>query len=276
MDLTLPVHSLALLALALVAAGLAAGFVAGLLGIGGGAILVPALYEAFAIIGVAEEYRMHLAVGTGLAVIVPTSLRSFAAHYKNGAVDTQLIRRLGPWAVVGVIGGGIFARYSSADALKVIWIVVASLIATRFLLRMDRWHLGDDIPRSRAIEASAMAIGFISTLMSIGGGAFVTILMASYGRSMHQAVGTSSGFGPLVALPGALGFMVAGWGLEGLPVGSLGYVSLIGVAALVPASIIAAPWGARVAHAISRRKLELIFAGFLALAVLRFLSSLIV
>lgn len=275
MDLTLPVQSLALLALALLAAGLLAGFVAGLLGIGGGAILVPALYEAFAIIGVDADYRMHLAVGTGLAVIVPTSLRSFVAHYRNGAVDFQFLRRMGPWAVIGVIAGSIFARYSSADALKVIWIVVASVIATRFLLRMDRWALGEDIPRSRAIEAAAVAIGFVSTLMSIGGGAFVTILMTSYGRSMHQAVGTSSGFGPLVALPGAIGFMLAGWGVPGLPIGSLGYVSLIGAALLVPASILAAPWGVGVAHAISRRKLELVFAGFLAFAVARFLYSLI-
>ena len=275
MDLTLPVQSLALLALALAAAGLAAGFVAGLLGIGGGAILVPALFEAFNIVGVSDDARMHLAVGTGLAVIVPTSLRSFAAHYRAGAVDFQLLRRMGPWAVLGVIGGSIFARYSSADALKIVWVVVASLFAVRFLIGANRWSLGNEIPRSRGVEAGAIVIGFISTLMSIGGGAFVAIMMSSYGRAMHQAVGTSSGFGPLVALPGAVGFMVAGWGAPGLPVASIGYVSLIGFAILVPATILAAPWGVRVAHAISRRKLELAFAGFLVFAVLRFLYSLL-
>src|SRR5690606_9994065 len=112
-------------------------------------------------------------------------------------------------------------------------------------------------------------------LMSIGGGAYMAMFMMFYGRPIHQAVGTSAGFGPLVSIPGAIGFMIAGWGASNLPLGSLGYVNLIGAAVIIPASVFAAPLGARLAHGISRRKLEVAFGCFLALIALRYALDLL-
>jgi uncharacterized membrane protein YfcA len=143
-------------------------------------------------------------------------------------------------------------------------------------LGRDNWRLGSDIPRSLAVEAYGVFIGTISSLMSIGGGAYVVILMTLYGRPLHQAVATSSGFGPLIAIPGMLGFMWAGWGAPGLPPGTVGYVSLLGAVLAIPTGLLAAPLGARVSHGLSKRELELAFGGFMTLVVLRFLASLFI
>ncbi len=262
-------------AMTLAGLGFLAGLLAGLFGIGGGAIIVLTLYESFRILGVDEAVRMHLATGTGLAVIAPTTLRSFMAHRARGAVDMELLRRLAIPIVLGVCGGVLIARVSAGDSLKWVWVVMGSFLSLRMFLGRDDWRLGPDIPKSRLVEAYGVFVGAISTLMSIGGGAYITMLMTLYGRSLHQAVATSSGFGPLIAIPGVLGFIWAGWGHPGLPTGALGYVSLIGAALVIPTGLLAAPLGARLAHGLSKRKLELAFATFMALVALRFLSTLV-
>jgi uncharacterized protein len=275
MDLGIPAGELALLLGALLAAGLATGLLAGLLGIGGGGILVPVLYELFGSQGVDEAIRMHLAVGTSLAVIIPTSLRSFAAHRARGAVDMEILKSMAVPVIAGVCLGALLARYADDAVLKAIWVVAATLMATRLYLGGRGWQLGDAIPGNPFRALYGGFVGLISTLMSIGGGAFVTTMMVLYGRSIHNAVATSSGFGPLIAIPGTLGFIWAGWHASGLPPGSLGYVSLLGALLIVPTSVLAAPLGVRLAHGISRRKLELAFATFLMLVSLRFLLSLL-
>jgi uncharacterized membrane protein YfcA len=267
--------ALALLALALGGAGLATGFLAGLLGIGGGGILVPVLYEVFSVLGVDDTIRMHMAVGTSLAVILPTSLKSFSAHRAKGAVDGALLARLAGPVVFGVVLGVAVAGASPGAVLKWVWAVFASVMACKLFFGKDHWRLGGEVPRSPLVEVYGVFVGLISTLMSIGGGAYITTLMMLYGRPIHQAVGTSSGFGPLIAIPGTLGFLWAGWGATGVPVGSLGYVSLLGAALIVPASVLAAPWGARLAHGISRRRLELAFGAFLSVIALRYFGSLL-
>jgi uncharacterized membrane protein YfcA len=139
----------------------------------------------------------------------------------------------------------------------------------------DDWRLGDDLPRNPLVELFGVFVGAVSTLLSIGGGAFVTTMLTLYGRTIQRAVGTSAGIGALIALPGAIGLAWAGWGEAGLPPFSLGYVSLIGAALMIPTSVLAAPWGARLAHGISRRSLELAFAALLSTVGLRFLVSLL-
>ena len=275
MDLGVPPGEVALLVLALLAAGLATGLLAGLLGIGGGSILVPVLYEAFGTLGVDDSVRMHLAVGTSLAVIVPTSLRSFAGHRARGAVDMDLVQSMAVAVVAGVCLGAVLARYSNEAVLKGIWVAAASLISLKlFLGRQDR-RLGDAIPGQPFRAIYGAFVGLLSTLMSIGGGVFVTALMTFYGHTMQRAVATSSAFGPIIAIPGALGFAWAGWHAAGLPAGSFGYVNLLGAVLIVPTSVLTTPLGVRIAHDISRRKLELVFATFLALVSLRFVLSLI-
>jgi uncharacterized membrane protein YfcA len=250
------------------------GFLSGLFGIGGGGVIVPVLYELFRLLEVPSGIRMQLAVGTSLAVIVPTSLRSLAAHRARGAVDAALVRRLAPTVVVGVLAGILIARNAPGELFKAVWVGFSALMVAKLTLGREDWRLGPDIPASKGVEAYGIVVGFLSTLLSIGGGAFVSGLMTFYGRPITQAVGTSSAFGPIIAVPGTLGFMWAGWGQSGLPPLSLGYVSLVGLALLVPASVIAAPYGVRAAHGVPRRRLELLFALFLAIVGLRFLASL--
>lgn len=274
MDLGLSLGNLVWLVAALLAAGLLTGFMSGLLGIGGGGILVPVLYETFSVIGIDPAIRMHMAVGTSLLVIAFTTYKSFSGHRAKGAVDETVIRRLGPWVVLGVIVGILIAKYSSTAGLKWAWVIFGSIMAAKMAFGRDDWRLGDRLPGSWLVEAFAIMVGMVSVLLSIGGGAFMTTLLTVYGRPILNAVATSSGFGPLIAIPGALGFAWAGWGASGLPPLSLGYLSLIGAAAIIPTGLIATPWGVKLAHGIPRRKLELSFAAFLALVVLRFLASL--
>jgi uncharacterized membrane protein YfcA len=275
MDVGVSAGELAALTGALLAAGFATGLLAGLLGIGGGSILVPVLYEVFGSLGVAEAVRMHLAVGTSLVVIVPTSLRSFSGHRARGAVDMDLVRSMALHVVAGVALGAVLARYSNQAVLKGIWVAAASLVSLKLFLGRQDWQLGEVIPGQPFRAIYGGLVGLLSTLMSIGGGVFITGLMTFYGHPMQRAVGTSSAFGPIIAIPGALGFIWAGWHAAGLPPGSLGYVSLLGALLIIPTSVLAAPLGVRIAHGISRRKLELAFATFLAVVALRFLLSLI-
>ena len=275
MDVGVPLGEVPLLVVALLAAGLATGLLAGLLGIGGGSILVPVLYEVLGALGVDESVRMHLAVGTSLAVIVPTSLRSFAGHHARGAVDMDLVRSMALAVVAGVCLGAVLARFSNEAVLKAIWVAAASLISLKLFLGRQDWRLGDAIPGQPFRGIYGAFVGLLSTLMSIGGGVFITALMTFYGHAMQRAVATSSAFGPIIAIPGALGFIWAGWHVAGLPAGSLGYVNLLGALLIIPTSVLATPLGVRIAHGISRRKLELAFATFLALVGIRFLLSLI-
>jgi uncharacterized protein len=275
MALGMPAGELVVLFVALLAAGFATGVLAGLLGIGGGGILVPLLYELFGALGTDDAIRMHLAVGTSLAVIAPTSLRSFAAHRAHGAVDLELVKSMALPVVLGVGLGAVLARYADSTALQVVWVVAASLIALKLLLARDSWRLGDAVPGNPFRALYGVFVGLVSTLMSIGGGVFITALMTFYGQPMQRAVATSSGFGPLISIPGALGFVWAGWSAPGRPPGSLGYVSLLGALLIIPTSVLAAPLGVRIAHGIARRSLELAFAAFLTLVAIRFLLSLI-
>jgi len=273
MDLGIPAGELALLLAALLPAGFVTGLLAGLLGIGGGGILVPVLYELFGSLGVDEAIRMHLAVGTSLAVIIPTSLRSFAAHRARGAVDIEIVKSMALPVIAGVCLGAILARYSNDAVLKAIWVLAATLMVVRLYFGRRGWQLGDTIPGNPFRMLYGGFVGLVSTLMSIGGGVFVTTMMTLYGRPIHNAVATSSGFGPLIAVPGTLGFVWAGWQVAGLPPGSLGYVSVLGALLIIPTSVLAAPLGVRIAHGISRRKLELAFATFLVLVSLRSCSA---
>jgi uncharacterized protein len=235
---------------------------------------VISLYEAFRLLGIDEAVRMHLATGTGLAIIAPTTLRSFLAHRARGVADLAFLRRMAVPVVLGVTLGALVARYSGGDALKWVWVVIGTVMATRMLAGRDDWRLGADIPRSLAVEVYGVALGLVSMLMSVGGGAWIVMLMTLYGRGIHQAVATASGFGPLIAVSGMLGFIWAGWGAAGLPPGSVGYVSVIGALLAIPTGLLGAPIGARLSHGLSKRALEMAFAIFMMLVVARFLASL--
>lgn len=269
-------NDLIFLALSLIAAGAVTGLLAGLFGVGGGAVIVPVLYEVFRVIGVPEEVRMPLVVGTSLAVIIPTSIRSYRAHLAKGLVDTSIIKVWAVPVVLGVLGGSLIARYAPPDVFKAVFVAVAFVSAMRLLFASDRWKLGDDMPGPFLMRIYGAIIGVLSSLMGIGGGQLSSLFMTFYGRPIHQAVATSSGLGILISIPGALGYIYAGWPkMALLPPLSLGYVSLIGFLLFIPTSIWTAPIGARLAHRLSKRRLEVAFGIFLLLVCARFFWSLI-
>jgi uncharacterized membrane protein YfcA len=271
----IPINDLIFLAISLIAAGAVTGLLAGVFGVGGGAVIVPVLYEVFRVIGVPEEVRMPLVVGTSLAVIIPTSIRSFNAHRAKGMVDTSIIKVWAVPVVLGVAGGSLIARYAPADLFKAVFVVVAFVSAMRLLFASDRWKLGDDMPGPLLMRIYGVIIGVLSALMGIGGGQLSSLFMTFYGRPIHQAIATSSGLGVLISIPGALGYIYAGWPkMDILPPLSLGYVSLIGLLLFIPTSIWTAPIGARLAHRLSKRKLEVAFGIFLLVVCARFFWSL--
>lgn len=264
------------LVLLLIAVGALSGFMAGLFGIGGGAILVPVFYECFRLVGVPLEVRMPLCIGTSLAIIIPTSLSSFRAHYKRGAVDMAILKLWWVPIVLGVIAGSVTARFAPERLFKIVFVMVAWSAAARLLLARDGWKFGDTIPTGPLMRAYGFVIGLLSTLMGVGGGLFANLLMTFYGRPIHQAVATSSGLGVLISIPGALGFIYAGWPkMDLLPPLSLGYVSLLGMILFIPTSIWTAPIGAGLAHRLSKRRLEVAFGIFLLFVAGRFIWSLI-
>lgn len=275
MELGLANGDLVMLIAALLAGGLVAGFLAGLLGIGGGGVLVPVLYEVFRVLDVDPAVRMHVVLGTCLAIILPTSLKSFAGHRARGSVDMALLRRVAPFVVLGVAIGAVAAKNSSAEALKWVWAISASVIAIKMAFGREHWRISDHLPPTPWPQAGGFGVGFISTLMSIGGASFVVPLLTLFGKPILQAVSTAAGVGPLIALPGVIGYAWAGWGAEGLPWGSIGYVNLLAMAIVAPVSVLAAPLGVRMAHRIPRRTLELAFAAFLATIALRFIVDLV-
>jgi uncharacterized protein len=268
------------LVVGLLAAGGVTGLLAGIFGVGGGAIIVPVLYELFRIQGVPEDVRMPLAVGTSLAIIIPTSIRSFRAHQRKGAVDLSILKAWAVPVVLGVVAGSFVARYAPPGLFKLVFAVVAGVSAIRLLFGRDSWRLGDDLPQGGLMKAYGLLIGVLSSLMGIGGGQLSNLFMTFYGRPIHQAVATSSGLGVLISIPGTLGYIYAGWpkmGIEPavLPPLSLGYISLIGMALVIPTSIITAPIGVHIAHRLSKRRLEVAFGIFLLVVSLRFVAGLL-
>ncbi|MDP4023030.1 sulfite exporter TauE/SafE family protein [Methylobacterium sp. NEAU 140] len=274
---------LSLLAVSLLGAGALTGFLAGVFGVGGGALIVPVLYELFRVIGVPEEPRMPLCIGTSLAIIIPTSIRSFNAHRARGAADLQVVRQWAVPVVLGVVAGSLIARYAPADLFKIVFVGVAGVSAVRLLFGRDTWRFGTELPGRAVMRLYGFVIGILSALMGIGGGQLSNLIMTFYGRPIHQAVATSSGLGLLISIPGTLGYIYAGWPVAGAypdvaalqaPL-ALGYVSLLGFVLFVPTSIWAAPIGARAAHAMPKRRLEIAFGVFLLIVCVRFLLSLI-
>ncbi len=272
----IPMGDLAFLAVSLVVAGAFTGILAGLFGVGGGAVIVPVLYEIFRVIGVPEDVRMPLCVGTSLAIIIPTSIRSFNAHRAKGLVDLDILKIWAVPVVLGVVAGSYIARFAPPDLFKIVFVFVAVASALRLLFASDRWQLGTEIPGKVLMSVYGAVIGVLSALMGIGGGQLSSLFMTFYGRPIHQAVATSSGLGVLISIPGALGFIYAGWPkMAVLPPLSLGYVSLIGFILFIPTSIWTAPIGARLAHRLSKRRLEVTFGIFLLVVAARFIWSLL-
>jgi uncharacterized membrane protein YfcA len=259
---------------ALAAAGAVTGILAGVFGVGGGALIVPVLYELFRVLNVPEDIRMPLSVGTSLAIIIPTSIRSFRGHREREAVDMDVLKAWAIPTVIGVLIGSAIARYAPPYVFKFVFVGIASVSSARLLLNL-KWKLGDDVPKGVPLRIFGFINAVLSALMGIGGGQLATMFLTFYGRTIHQAVATSSGVGVLISIPGALGYVLAALDKPMLPPLSLGFVSLIGIAAFAPVSVLTAPIGVKIAHALSKRHLEMAFGTFLLLVSLRFIASIL-
>lgn len=272
----LPASELAMLAALIIIGGLITGLLAGLFGVGGGGVIVPVLYEIFRVIDVSEDVRMQLCVGTSLAIIIPTSIRSFRAHLSRGELPTHILRT---WAVpvtVGVLIGGVIAAFAPASVFKAAFVVIAICIGAKLIFGRESWRFGDQLPGRAAMSGYGLMIGLYSALMGVGGGSVSSAILMLYGQAIHAAVGIAAGIGVLISVVGAVTFMIAGLSHQALlPPFSIGFVSLIGVVLMAPISAYAAPYGAQLAHALPKRRLEVAFGAFLWLVALRFIVSLV-
>jgi uncharacterized protein len=258
-------------------------FLGGIFGIGGGAILVPVFYECFRISGVPLDVRMPLCIGTSLAIIIPTSIRSYRAHQARGAVDMEILRSWWQPVLAGVVLGSVIARYAPERLFKIVFVMVAYSAAARLLLARESWKFGDELPKGPLMKAYGFFVGLLSTLMGVGGGLFANLLMTFYGRPIHQAVATSAALAALISILGAIGYVYAGWPAAAhypdvaalqWPF-AIGYVSIIGTALVMPTSLLVAPLGVRAAHAMSKRTLEMAFGCYLVIVGSRFVMSLL-
>jgi uncharacterized membrane protein YfcA len=272
---SVPLSELITLAVALGVTGVVAGLLAGVFGIVGGGIIVPVLYQALVILGFSNTVTMHVAVGSSLAFIIPTSIRSFQAHRARGAVDMGLLKSWLLPVPLGVVAASFIAAQVSGAGLRLIFAAISLLVGVRLLFNRVSWRLGSDLPGGFVRAPAGFVIGVLSTLMGVGGGVMASTFMTVYGRPIHQAVATAAGVGVLIAIPGTIGYVLAGWGADDLPPFSLGYVNLLAVALVLPLSFVMAPLGVRIAHALSRRQLEVSFGVFLILMSARFAWSLL-
>ena len=264
------------LIVALLAVGGVAGLTAGMFGIGGGAVMVPALYYAFSELGVPDDIVMHCAVATSAAVIILNAARSTRAHHDKGAVDMSLVwpkskwwQSYGLWIGVGAFAAAIWmAPRLSSDVLTRLFAGIALLVSLQFIFGKPSFVFRQSVPRGPAPVIVGGSVGILSSLMGIGGGSLSVPLLTLCGVPIHRAIGTAAAFGLFIAVPATVGFILSGWSMEGHPFGSLGYVNGLGFALITIAAWPMVPLGAKLAHKLDATLLRRIFGICLALVAL--------
>lgn len=254
MDIAL--SELAVMIAALIAAGLFGGIVAGLFGVGGGTVVVPALFYAFETLGLGGESNLHVAVGTSLLTIVATSWRSLTAHRSHGAVDEVVLKTWTPWVALGGLTGAVIAGVTSMAGLGLVYGVSLFVVAIHMGLIPERFTLRPDLPTGWGRRITATIIGLLSAMMGVGGGSFGSMAMTLCGRPIHQSVATASGFGLAIGATAAVGFAIFGWDAPGRPPLSLGYVNVPAAVIMGVLTTAVAPYGAKLAHSLKRSTLR--------------------
>jgi uncharacterized membrane protein YfcA len=250
--------------IALLCAGLIAGFAAGIFGIGGGFIVVPALMLVLPLLGGDKHQYAHVAIGTSAATIILTSLRSLRSHAKRGAVEFEILRAWAPWLIFGDAVGVILAGHVDGHVLLLIFAIGVLLMSINFLIpRLSNHVISDSMPGLAPRVAIAGGLGTFSSLLGIGGGTIAIMVMTLHGRSIHRAIATASGIGALIAIPSAIGFAIIGFRQPGLPWGSLGYVNLPATIVIASMSVLTAPLGVAAAHSLPAGPLKRVFGLYL-------------
>jgi uncharacterized membrane protein YfcA len=256
---------------ALLGAGAAGGLLAGLLGVGGGIVIVPALDLALTLVGVEPAVALHVAVATSMATIVPTSISSSRSHARRDAIDGAVVRRWSLPIVAGALAGSLFASSVDARVLSGVFGVVALLAALKMVLPLDGVVLRQGLPGGVGGAVIPASIGAVSAMMGIGGGTLTVPAMTLCGEPVHKAVGTAALLGLWISVPATIGFLLGDTHGESLPPLTVGYVSLAGFAIIAPVAWLVAPLGARLAHSLDRRKLSAAFGVFLLVVAGRML-----
>lgn len=257
----------------LLAIGALAGVLAGLLGVGGGIVLVPAFFYAFQTLGYGGPQLMQLCLATSLATIIVTSVRSVLAHNRKGAVDWDILRGWGPGIAVGAIVGVLVASSLRTEALQALFGILGMVIGAYLGLGRSEWRLADAMPKGVVRAALSPLVGFLSVLMGIGGGSFGVPLMSLYNTPIHRAVATAAGFGVIIAVPSVLGFLFLDIAPDHRPPLTIGAVNLIAFGIVITMTTITAPWGVKLAHSMDPKPLKRVFAVFLTLVALNMLRK---
>jgi uncharacterized membrane protein YfcA len=268
-------EELILLAISMLATGCVAGILAGLFGIGGGIVIVPVLEAVLSFLGVDAAIRMHIAVATSLATIIPTSISSARAHHQRQAVDLDIVRRWAVFILAGALLGAWIASLVHSDMLALVFAVLAACMAAKMVFFPDSRNLTDAMPNAIWVPIIPTSIGFFSSMMGIGGGILSVTTLTIFNQPIHRAVGTAALIGLIISVPGTIGFIVTGWDDPRVPPGSLGYVNLIGFALIAPTTVLLAPLGAKIAHRFSEKHLSMLFGTFLLVASARMLSRVV-
>ncbi|NKX45659.1 sulfite exporter TauE/SafE family protein [Roseicyclus persicicus] len=253
---------LPMLALVLLIGGFA-GIIAGMLGVGGGIVLVPAFYFAFEGLGYGPEGLMQICLATSLATIAVTSARSLLAHNKRGAVDWDILKGWGLGIGIGAVLGVVAATGLRGEVLMVIFGVLGLIVGLYLGFGRDSWRLGDAMPTGWGRAVTSPVLGFLSVLMGIGGGSFGVPLMTLYAVPIHRAVATAAGFGMLIAVPSVIGFLLVPGLADNRPPFTVGQVNLVAFVAVVAMTLVTTPWGVRLAHAMDAKPLKRAFAVFI-------------
>ena len=251
---------------AMLGAGLFAGFAAGIFGIGGGFVVVPALFVVLPLLGGTHDAIAHVAIGTSAATIIVTSIRSLLAHAKRGAVEFEVLKAWAPWIILGDGIGVLLAGHVDGPVLTMIFASGVFLMSLNFLLpKVGGKVISDEMPSGIARVGIAGGLGTFSALLGIGGGTIAIMVMTLCGRSIHRAIATASGIGTLIAIPSAIGFALIGLKETGLPWGSLGFVNMPATLAIASMSILTAPLGVAAAHSLPAGLLKRIFGIYLVI-----------
>ncbi|WP_407496155.1 sulfite exporter TauE/SafE family protein [Pseudooceanicola sp. MF1-13] len=269
MDISLVLAMLALLAVI----GAFAGVLAGLLGVGGGIVLVPAFFYAFQTLGFDGDKLMQLCLATSLATIIVTSLRSLQSHHRKGAVDWDILKTWGIGIALGAVVGVVAASSLRSVALQALFGVLAMVIGLYLAFGKAEWRIAPDMPKGPVRWILSPLVGFMSVLMGIGGGSFGVPLMTLYGRPIHRAVATAAGFGVIIAVPSVLGFLFVTLPDETRPPFTIGAVNLPAFAVVIAMTLLTAPYGAKLAHATNPKPLKRIFGIFLLLVAANMLRK---
>jgi len=247
----------------LLLAGAFAGLMAGLLGVGGGIILVPAYYYIFSTLGHGGDQLMQVCLATSLATIIITSMRSVSSHHKKGAVDWAILRSFAPGIVAGAIAGVFVAALLRSTQLQAIFGVLGITVGFYLAFGRASWRLGDRMPTGARSAGISSFIGFLSVLMGIGGGSFAVPTMSLFSVPIHRAVATAAGFGVLIAVPSVAGFLLVEIPDHSRPPFSIGAVNIPAFIVTISMTLITAPYGAKLAHKLNAKILKRIFAVFL-------------